>query len=284
MTTDVSGASGARDVILAGENLRVGYGGTPIIDGVDIAIPRGEITVIVGPNACGKSTLLRALSRVLPSSGVITLGGKTLAEMGAKEIARTMSMLPQSPVTPDGIRVDELVARGRYPYQNVFGSWSAADEDAVATAMEQAGISEHAARRVDELSGGQRQRVWLAMVLAQDTPLVLLDEPTTYLDITHQVEVLNLSRKLQHAGKTVVMVLHELSMAFRYATNLVVMKNGAIQAHGPVGEVVTPELISAVYELECILLEDPETGRPIVVPKDHSVPKDNPAPKDQEES
>ena len=265
------------DVILAGENLRVGYGGTPIIDGVDIAIPRGEITVIVGPNACGKSTLLRALSRVLPSSGVITLGGKTLAEMGPKEIARTMSMLPQSPVTPDGIRVDELVARGRYPYQNVFGSWSAADEDAVATAMEQAGISEHAARRVDELSGGQRQRVWLAMVLAQDTPLVLLDEPTTYLDITHQVEVLNLSRKLQHAGKTVVMVLHELSMAFRYATNLVVMKNGAIQAHGPVGEVVTPELISAVYELDCILLEDPETGRPIVVPKD------NPVSKEQEE-
>ena len=257
------------DVILSGENLRVGYGGNPIIDRVNIAIPRGEITVIVGPNACGKSTLLRALSRVLPSTGMISLTGKPLAEMGAKEIARTMSMLPQSPVTPDGIRVDELVARGRYPYQNVFGSWSEQDEQAVADALEHAGISAQATRRVDELSGGQRQRVWLAMVLAQDTPLVLLDEPTTYLDITHQVEVLNLSRKLQQAGKTVVMVLHELSMAFRYATNLVVMKDGAIQASGPGNEVVTPELISQVYELDCILLEDPETGRPIVVPKNN---------------
>ena len=257
------------DVILSGENLRVGYGGNPIIDRVNIAIPRGEITVIVGPNACGKSTLLRALSRVLPSTGLISLTGKPLAEMGAKEIARTRSMLPQSPVTPDGIRVDELVARGRYPYQNVFGSWSEQDEQAVADALEHAGISAQATRRVDELSGGQRQRVWLAMVLAQDTPLVLLDEPTTYLDITHQVEVLNLSRKLQQAGKTVVMVLHELSMAFRYATNLVVMKDGAIQASGPVNEVVTPELISQVYELDCILLEDPETGRPIVVPKNN---------------
>ena len=257
------------DVILSGENLRVGYGGNPIIDRVNIAIPRGEITVIVGPNACGKSPLLRALSRVLPSTGMISLTGKPLAEMGAKEIARTMSMLPQSPVTPDGIRVDELVARGRYPYQNVFGSWSEQDEQAVADALEHAGISAQATRRVDELSGGQRQRVWLAMVLAQDTPLVLLDEPTTYLDITHQVEVLNLSRKLQQAGKTVVMVLHELSMAFRYATNLVVMKDGAIQASGPVNEVVTPELISQVYELDCILLEDPETGRPIVVPKNN---------------
>ncbi|WP_306515176.1 ABC transporter ATP-binding protein [Corynebacterium sp.] len=257
------------DVILSGENLQVGYGGNPIIDRVNIAIPRGEITVIVGPNACGKSTLLRALSRVLPSTGMISLTGKPLAEMGAKEIARTMSMLPQSPVTPDGIRVDELVARGRYPYQNVFGSWSEQDEQAVADALEHAGISAQATRRVDELSGGQRQRVWLAMVLAQDTPLVLLDEPTTYLDITHQVEVLNLSRKLQQAGKTVVMVLHELSMAFRYATNLVVMKDGAIQASGPVNEVVTPELISQVYELDCILLEDPETGRPIVVPKNN---------------
>ena len=257
------------DVILSGENLRVGYGGNPIIDRVNIAIPRGEITVIVGPNACGKSTLLRALSRVLPSTGMISLTGKPLAEMGAKEIARTMSMLPQSPVTPDGIRVDELVARGRYPYQNVFGSWSEQDEQAVADALEHAGISAQATRRVDELSGGQRQRVWLAMVLAQDTPLVLLDEPTTYLDITHQVEVLNLSRKLQQAGKTVVMVLHELSMAFRYATNLGVMKDGAIQASGPVNEVVTPELISQVYELDCILLEDPETGRPIVVPKNN---------------
>lgn len=253
---------------LQGRNLVVKYGPKAIINGLDVTIPQGELTVIVGPNACGKSTLLRSLCRVLPlAGGTVDLLGQPLASMETKAAARTMSLLPQSPTAPEGTGVEELVARGRYPHQNVFGSWRAEDEEAVKMAMDQAGVTELAERRLDELSGGQRQRVWLAMVLAQDTPVVLMDEPTTYLDITHQLEVLNIARDLQQRGRSVVVVLHELSLAFRYATHLIVMKAGNIIAQGDVRDVVTAELLREVYDLECIIIPDPLTGRPIIVPR-----------------
>ena len=222
---------------LQARNLSVGYGGANIITDLNVSIPTGEFTVIVGPNACGKSTLLRS------------------------------GLLPQSPAAPDGIVVYDLISRGRYPHQGILGRWTHEDEVAVERAMAKARVSGLRDKRIDELSGGQRQRVWLAMVLAQDTSVVLLDEPTTYLDITHQVEVLNLARDLQQQGVTVVAVLHELTLAFRYATNLVVMKQGTIVAEGQVTEVVTESLLKEVYALDCRLVDDPETGRPIVVPK-----------------
>ncbi|MCS4489626.1 ABC transporter ATP-binding protein [Corynebacterium sp. ES2775-CONJ] len=261
------GQPSAKDSALQVLELSVGYGSHSIISHLTLTIPRGELTVIVGPNACGKSTLLRSLVRVIPSQGSILLEGADIYSLGAKEVARKMGLLPQSPVAPDGIVVADLIARGRYPHQDILGRWTKADEKAVESAMRRAHVLDLREKRIDELSGGQRQRVWLALVLAQDTPIVLLDEPTTYLDITHQVEVLNLARDLQRHGVTVVMVLHELTLAFRYATHLIVMKDGAIQATGPVEDVVTEELIKRVYELDCRLVKDPESGRPIVVPR-----------------
>lgn len=252
---------------LAAKNLHVGYGQIKIITDLNIDIPTGELTVIVGPNACGKSTLLRALARVLPTQGTVLLEGIDLRKLGAKEIARRMGLLPQSPTAPEGMVVYDLISRGRYPHQGILGRWTSQDEAAVNKAMTRARVRELRDKRLDELSGGQRQRVWLAMILAQDTPIVLLDEPTTYLDITHQVEVLNLARELQEQGITVVMVLHELTLAFRYATHLVVMKNGAIIAEGTVDAVVTEELLLEVYDLDCRIVNDPETDRPIVVPR-----------------
>ena len=227
---------------LQARNLSVGYGGANIITDLNVSIPTGEFTVIVGPNACGKSTLLRSLARVLPAQGTVLLQGEDIHSMGTKEIARIMGLLPQSPTAPDGIVVYDLISRGRYPHQGILGRWTHEDEVAVERAMAKARVSGLRDKRIDELSGGQRQRVWLAMVLAQDTPVVLLDEPTTYLDVTHQVE-------------------------FRYATNLVVMKQGTIVAEGQVTEVVTESLLKEVYALDCRLVDDPETGRPIVVPK-----------------
>ena len=252
---------------LQARNLSVGYGGANIITDLNVSIPTGEFTVIVGPNACGKSTLLRSLARVLPAQGTVLLQGEDIHSMGTKEIARIMGLLPQSPTAPDGIVVYDLISRGRYPHQGILGRWTHEDEVAVERAMAKARVSGLRDKRIDELSGGQRQRVWLAMVLAQDTPVVLLDEPTTYLDITHQVEVLNLARDLQQQGVTVVAVLHELTLAFRYATNRVVMKQGTIVAEGQVTEVVTESLLKEVYALDCRLVDAPETGRPIVVPK-----------------
>lgn len=245
------------------------YGNKVIIEDLSLQIPDGEFTVIVGPNACGKSTLLKALSRMVePVRGEVLLDGKPVGELPPKEVARQMSLLPQSPVAPEGIVVEDLVGRGRYPHQGFFKQWSSEDERKVKEAMARAHVEELAQRYVTELSGGQRQRVWISLVLAQDAPIVLLDEPTTYLDIAHQVEVLNLARALQREGFTVVAVLHELTLAFRYATNLVMMKEGAIVAEGQVNDVVTPELMEDVYGLRCELLHDPRSGRPIVVPVD----------------
>lgn len=254
---------------LQAKNICVAYGNKVIIEDLSLQIPDGEFTVIVGPNACGKSTLLKALSRMVePVRGEVLLDGKPVGELPPKEVARQMSLLPQSPVAPEGIVVEDLVGRGRYPHQGFFKQWSSEDERKVKEAMARAHVEELAQRYVTELSGGQRQRVWISLVLAQDAPIVLLDEPTTYLDIAHQVEVLNLARALQREGFTVVAVLHELTLAFRYATNLVMMKEGAIVAEGQVNDVVTPELMEDVYGLRCELLHDPRSGRPIVVPVD----------------
>lgn len=254
---------------LRARNITVGYGPRIIIEGLDIDIPEGELTVIVGPNACGKSTLLRALARMLPVTvGTVDLDGKPIGRQNPKAVARRLGLLPQNPIAPDGIVVEDLVGRGRYPHQGVLRQWSDADERAVENALDRAKVSDLADRNVGELSGGQRQRVWIAMALAQETPLLLLDEPTTYLDIAHQVEVLNLARSLQCDGFTVVVVLHELNLAFRYATNLVVMRDGAIVAQGEVNDVVTAELIEQVYGLPCQLITDPNVDRPLVVPLD----------------
>lgn len=254
---------------LRARNITVGYGQRIIIEGLDIDIPEGELTVIVGPNACGKSTLLRALARMLPvTEGIVELDGQPIGRQNPKAVARRLGLLPQNPIAPDGIVVEDLVGRGRYPHQGVLRQWSDADERAVENALERAKVSDLADRNVGELSGGQRQRVWIAMALAQETPLLLLDEPTTYLDIAHQVEVLNLARSLQRDGFTVVVVLHELNLAFRYATNLVVMRDGAIVAQGAVNDVVSAELIEQVYGLPCQLIMDPNVDRPLVVPLD----------------
>lgn len=254
---------------LRARGITVGYGQHTIIDNLDVEIPTGELTVIVGPNACGKSTLLRALARMLPAqSGIVELDGVGIGTHPPKEVARRLGLLPQSPIAPDGIVVEDLVARGRYPHQGLVRQWSAADELAVREALDRARVAELADRMVGELSGGQRQRVWIAMAFAQQTPILLLDEPTTFLDIAHQVEVLTLARQLQRDGYTVVVVLHELNLAFRYASNLIVMRDGAIVAEGEVGEIVTAELIESVYGLPCRIIADPVSGTPLVIPND----------------
>lgn len=202
------------------------------------------------------------------SRGRVLLDATPITALPTREVARRLALLPQSPIAPEGIRVADLVARGRYPHQGMFRQWTKADQQAVDHAMARANVTELADMQVAELSGGQRQRVWIALALAQDTPIILLDEPTTYLDIAHQVEVLNLARDLQREGRTVVAVLHELTLAFRYATDLIMMKKGQIVAQGPVDEVVTAQLVADVYEMNCDLFTDPRTGRPVVVPRE----------------
>ena len=237
---------GARDIV-------VGYGkNAPILDGLSLDVLTGELTVIVGPNACGKSTLLRSLSRVLDvRSGVAELDGSSVADMNQKALARRLGLLAQSSLAPGDMLVEDLVARGRYPYQSLLRQWSREDDEAVARAMEDAGVASLVGRRVGKLSGGQRQRVWIAMALAQSTEILLLDEPTTYLDLNHQLEVLRLADRLQRAGTTVVAVLHDLHLAFRYATHLVFMKDGQILAQGEPTQVVTPELVERVFAVPC---------------------------------
>ncbi|MFT4286583.1 ABC transporter ATP-binding protein [Nocardioides sp.] len=253
---------------LSAQGLGVGYGGRAVIADLGVEIPEGAMTVIVGPNACGKSTLLRALARLVPATGTVRLDGRPLGEYGGKELARRLGLLPQSPTAPDGMTVADLVGRGRYPHQSLFRQWSPADEAAVESAMTAAHVAELRDRTVEELSGGQRQRVWLAMALAQETPLLLLDEPTTYLDIAHQIEVLELARRLvAEGGRTVVAVLHELNLAFRYAEHLIVMCRGQVVATGTPTAVVTAELIEQVYELPCRIIADPVSGTPLVIPE-----------------
>ncbi|MGW7294129.1 ABC transporter ATP-binding protein [Streptomyces xiamenensis] len=250
------------------EELRLTYDRHEVVKDLSLDIPPGRITMIVGPNACGKSTLLRGLARLLtPASGSVLLDGASIHSRPTREVATTLGILPQTPVAPDGITVTDLVGRGRYPHQGWFRRWSEEDERAVAEALEATDVAELADRAVDELSGGQRQRVWIAMALAQGTDLLLLDEPTTYLDITHQVEVLDLLTDLNtSAGTTVVVVLHDLNLACRYADHLVAMRDGRIVAEGPPAEVVTERVVSDVFGLRCTLVDDPVSGTPLIVP------------------
>ncbi|ORL38634.1 iron-dicitrate transporter ATP-binding subunit, partial [Prescottella equi] len=235
---------------------------------LDVEIPDGGFTVIVGPNACGKSTLLRGLARLLtPQSGSVLLDGRAISSYPAKEVARRLGLLPQTSIAPDGITVADLVARGRYPHQKLLRQWSGEDEDAVVGAMAATRVTELSARLVDELSGGQRQRVWVAMVLAQQTPLVLLDEPTTFLDIAHQIELLELCRELNEtSGRTLVAVLHDLNHACRYASHIIAMKEGAIVAEGAPSDIVTEHLVEDVFGLPCRIIDDPVTHTPLVIP------------------
>ncbi len=253
---------------LLGKNLTLGYDKKIIARDLSVAIPEGEVTVIIGPNACGKSTLLRTLSRLLtPLEGHIVLDGAAISSYPTKEIARRLGLLPQSPNSPAGITVRDLVSRGRYPHQHLFGRWRGEDSEAVSEAMHATRVDHLAEQTVDTLSGGQRQRVWIAMVLAQQTPLLLLDEPTTWLDITHQIELMELMRDLnQQHGRTLVVVLHELNHACRYATHLIAMRDGKIIAEGKPSEIVTPALIEQVYGLKCMIISDPVAGTPMIIP------------------
>ncbi|WP_435798381.1 ABC transporter ATP-binding protein [Streptomyces antibioticus] len=253
---------------LSAENVTLAYDQRVIAEQLSVEIPDNSFTVIVGPNACGKSTLLRALSRMLkPSRGRVLLDGQVIQSMPAKKVARTLGLLPQSSVAPDGITVADLVGRGRYPHQGILRQWSAEDERVVQESMARTGVAELGDRYVDELSGGQRQRVWIAMALAQQTPLLLLDEPTTYLDIQHQIDVLDLCAELhEEHGRTLVAVLHDLNHAARYATHLIALKGGEVIAQGAPNDIVTAELVERVFGLRCQVIEDPETGTPLVVP------------------
>ncbi|MEU5052139.1 ABC transporter ATP-binding protein [Streptomyces sp. NPDC021096] len=253
---------------LTAEAVTLAYDGRVIAENLSVAVPDHSFTVIVGPNACGKSTLLRALSRMLkPAAGSVLLDGAAIGSHPAKKVARTLGLLPQSSVAPDGITVADLVARGRHPHQGLLRQWSPEDERVVEESMAATGVAALADRYVDELSGGQRQRVWIAMALAQRTPLLLLDEPTTFLDIQHQIEILDLCAELhEEQGRTLVAVLHDLNHAARYATHLIAMRDGAVVAEGPPGEVVTAELVERVFGLRCEVVEDPQTGTPLVVP------------------
>lgn len=248
--------------------LSLSYDDRVVVDGLTMDIPARQITVIVGANASGKSTLLRGLARLLkPTRGAVYLDGRDVHRMPTQDVARTIGLLPQSPMAPDALTVADLVARGRHPHQRWYSQWSMVDEAAVATALEATGCNDLAHRRVDELSGGQRQRVWIAMALAQETPILLLDEPTTYLDLAHQMEVLDLLVDLNESrGRTLVLVLHDLNQACRYGHHLVALRDGAIVAEGPPPDVVTVEMVHHVFGLPTVIVPDPVTGTPLVVP------------------
>lgn len=254
---------------LRADALTLGYDGKIISQNLSVSIPDGEFTVIVGPNACGKSTLLRALSRLLkPQAGQVILDGKNIASIDTRQVARHLGLLPQSSQAPDGISVLDLVARGRYPHQKLLQQWTPADKLAVSNAMQATGVSELADRSVDALSGGQRQRVWIAMVLAQQTPLLLLDEPTTYLDIAHQIDLLELFSNLnQQHNHTLVAVLHDLNHACRYATHIIAMRDGQIVTQGHPREVITADLVEQVFGMPCLIIDDPVSHTPLVIPK-----------------
>ncbi|MFZ4834049.1 ATP-binding cassette domain-containing protein [Rouxiella sp. Mn2063] len=253
---------------LRGENLTLSYDKKIVAQDLSVAIPEGSLTVIIGPNACGKSTLLKTLSRLMqPQAGSVWLNGEQISRYATKEVARQLGLLPQSSNAPGDISVMDLVARGRYPHQGLFKRWTPEDQQAVDEAMQATGITELADSAVDTLSGGQRQRVWIAMVLAQQTPLLLLDEPTTWLDIAHQIDLLELMRELNlKNGRTLVVVLHDLNHACRYASHLIAMKGGKVLAEGSPKQIVTAELVEEVFGLKCMIIEDPVAHTPLIIP------------------
>ena len=253
---------------LVADNVTLGYGDHTVVHELSMAVPDHRVSVIVGANACGKSTLLRGMARLLrPTGGAVLLDGTAIHQHPTKQVARTLGLLPQGAVAPEGLTVTDLVGRGRHPHTGLLQRWSREDDEAVADALALTGTLDLADALVDELSGGQRQRVWVAMALAQRTDLLLLDEPTTYLDLAHQVELLDVLRDLNAGrGTTVVMVLHELALASRYADHLVAMKHGRIVAAGHPNEVVTPEVVRDVFDLECRVILDPVSRTPLVIP------------------
>ncbi|MFE4261111.1 ABC transporter ATP-binding protein [Streptomyces sp. NPDC056883] len=252
---------------LAAKGVTVGYGDRTVIDSLDVTIPPGVVTTIIGPNGCGKSTLLRTLSRLLkPTSGSVVLDGEDIARLRTRDVAKKLGLLPQAPVAPEGLTVADLVARGRHPHQSWLRQWSSDDASVVERALAMTGVADLADRPVDALSGGQRQRVWISMTLAQGTDLLLLDEPTTYLDLAHAVDVLDLVDDLHESGCTVVMVLHDLNLAARYSDNLIVMKGGSVLAQGHPREVLTAELLHEAFGLRAMVIDDPVGDRPLVVP------------------
>lgn len=254
---------------LAVRGLRSGYEGRVVVDGVDLAVPTGRITVIVGANACGKSTLLKTMARILtPVEGTVLLDGEAITSVPTRTLARRLGLLPQQPIAPEGITVADLVGRGRHPHQGLFASWTSQDRQVVEDSLLATGTAELADRAVDELSGGQRQRVWIAMALAQRTDVLLLDEPTTFLDLAHQVEVLDLLTDLNRdRGTTVVMVLHDINLAARYADHLVAMRQGRVVAAGPAGQVLSAGLMREVFGLEAVVMQDPVSLTPLIVPR-----------------
>ncbi|MCT4704537.1 iron-enterobactin ABC transporter ATP-binding protein [Enterobacteriaceae bacterium H16N7] len=253
---------------LHGDELTLGYGTHVVAEGLTVAIPDGKFTAIIGPNGCGKSTLLRTLSRLMkPTAGNVWLDGQEIHRFATKEVARRIGLLAQNASAPGDISVAELVARGRYPHQPMFTRWREEDQLAVTSAMRATNIQDLADQPVDTLSGGQRQRAWIAMVLAQETSIMLLDEPTTWLDISHQIDLLELLSDLnREKGYTLAAVLHDLNQACRYATHLIALRDGKIVAEGAPKEIVTPELIEAIYGLRCMIIEDPVAHTPLVVP------------------
>ncbi|XVV06126.1 ABC transporter ATP-binding protein [Actinosynnema sp. CA-248983] len=256
------------NVRLSAQSLRLGYGESVVVDDLSVDVLDGTVTAIIGPNGCGKSTLLRALARLLrPSSGAVLLDGKEIDRLPTREVARVVGLLPQSPVAPEGLTVADLVARGRHPHQRWYRQWSSADEEAIERALVLTGMAELADRQVDHLSGGQRQRAWISMTLAQETDLLLLDEPITYLDLAHQIDVLDLVHRLhRERGTTVVMVLHDLNLAARYADTLVAMRGGRVLAQGAPEEVLTEAMLEEVFGLAAKVIPDPVSGTPLVIP------------------
>jgi len=258
-------ATNEHSVILETRLLELSHGQTTIINGLNLRIQPGRVTAIVGPNGCGKSTLLAGLARLLkPRAGAVLLDGKAIGELPSRQVARQLALLPQDASAPDGLTVSDLIRFGRQPHQGLLRQWSTDDEAVVDAALKAADLIELAERPLDSMSGGQRQRAWIAMAIAQQTPLLLLDEPTSALDLGHQLEVFELIRMLANAGKTVVMVVHDLSQACRYADHLVAMQSGRIIAEGVPADIVTPELVETLYGVRCVLLKDPVSGTPLI--------------------
>jgi len=253
---------------LEAQSLQLTYGESTIFESLNLRIPKGKITVFIGSNGCGKSTLLRSLARLMkPKSGSILLDNEEIAKLPTKEVARRMAILPQGPSAPEGLTVLQLVKQGRYPYQSWLQQWSAEDEDKVQNALRLTNMQSYADRSVDSLSGGQRQRAWIAMTLAQDTPTILLDEPTTYLDLTHQIEVLDLLFELnEHEQRTIVMVLHDINLACRYAHHIAAIKNGSVYAEGTPEDIVNEKLLQDVFDMKCRVSTDPIFGTPMCIP------------------